>query len=133
MDRSRSRHVIRVFRLIACLLGLAAAGAPAPVGAQLYVSVEERFFTIQWLVERDGRDAAIVGFLSNDYLYALQRVQLRVEVVDGAGQTTTETFASVASDIPAGSRTSFRLPLPATGARYVVTVHAFEFGPRESP
>ena len=116
------------------MLGLAVAGAPASVGAQLYVSVEERFFKIQWLVQRDAdRDAAIVGFLANDYLYALQRVQLRVEVVDGAGQTTTETFTSIANDIPAGSRTSFRLPLPAMGARYVVTVHAFEFGPRESP
>jgi hypothetical protein len=25
------------------------------------------------------------------------------------------------------------VPLPAAGARYAVTVHAFEFGPRESP
>jgi hypothetical protein len=36
-------------------------------------------------------------------------------------------------DIPSGGRVSFRLPLPATGARYAVTVHSFEFGPRESP
>jgi hypothetical protein len=29
----------------------------------------------------------------------LQRVQLRVEVLGGAGRTTTETFTSIASDI----------------------------------
>jgi hypothetical protein len=38
---------------VACMLGLAVTGAPTSVGAQPYVSVEERFLKIQWLVERD--------------------------------------------------------------------------------
>ena len=84
-------------------------------------------------MERGGdREAAILGSLTNHYLYPLQRVQLRVQVLDEAGQISHETFETM-NDIPPGARGDFRLQLPVTGARYVVTVYAFEFGPRESP
>ena len=61
-----------------------------------------------------------------------QRVQLQVQVLDASGHTVREASAPM-TDVPAGGRGSFRLPLPDAGARYVVTVHAFEFGSGESP
>ena len=121
------------WRLGGAVLGLALLGAATPAAAQVYRSAEERFFKIEWQLERAGdRDAAIVGVLDNPYLYRLQRVQLHVQVLDANGQTVRETSAPM-SDVPPGGRASFRLPRPDPGSRYVVTVHAFEFGPGESP
>jgi hypothetical protein len=74
----------------------------------------------------------MVGTVRNDYLYPVQRVELQAQVVDAAGQIVHEARGT-ASDVPAGGRGDFRLPLPATGTRYVVTVHAFEFGAGQSP
>jgi hypothetical protein len=118
---------------LAVILGLAAIGAARPAPAQVVATPAERFFRIEWQVERgDGRDVALVGHLNNHYLYRVQRVRLHAHVMDQAGQVTHDAFTAI-DDVPAGGRVTFRLPLPAGGARYAVTVHAFEFGPRESP
>jgi hypothetical protein len=118
---------------VAVILGLAAVGAGGPATAQVVSTPAERFFRIEWQVERGaGRDVALVGHLSNHYLYRLQRVQLHAHVMDQAGQVTHDAFTAI-DDVPAGGRVTFRLPLPAGGARYAITVHGFEFGPRESP
>jgi hypothetical protein len=115
------------------LLGLALIGSPVPVAAQVHTSSEERFFRIEWRLERgDERTPAIVGSVNNHYLYPIQRVQLQVQVLDEAGQITHETLGTI-SDVPPGGRGDFRLQLPATGARYVVRVHSFEFGAGQSP
>ncbi len=118
---------------LAVVLTLSLTLAPHAAGAQVHFSSEEPFFRIEWQLNRaGGRDAAIVGSLINHYLYQLQRVQFQAQILDEAGQISHETFA-VMNDIPPGGRGNFRLQLPGTGARYVVTVYAFEFGPRESP
>jgi len=119
---------------VSALLWLALLGWSAPAAeSQVHVSPEERFFRIEWQLERaDGRDVAIVGLLDNHYLYRLEWVQLEAQILDGAGQPTNEAITTV-NDVPAGGRRSFRLPLPVGGARYAVTVPAFAFGPRESP
>ena len=118
---------------VAVLLSLAVMGSSVPAGAQVHISSEERFFRIEWQLERaGGRDAAIVGSLNNHYRYALERIQLQAQVLDEAGQITHETLSTM-NDVPPGGRGDFRLRLPAIGARYVVTVHAFQFGPQESP
>jgi hypothetical protein len=120
-------------RLGCCLFLVALLGWSVPAESQLQTSLEERFFRIEWQLERvDGRDVAIVGLLDNHYLYRLEWVQLEARVLDEAGQATHEARTTV-TDVPPNGRSSFRLPLPATGARYAVTVHAFAFGPRESP
>jgi hypothetical protein len=118
---------------LAAILGLAAIGAGRPASAQIVSTPVERFFRIEWQVERgDGRDVALVGHLNNHYLYRVQRVRLHAHVIDQAGQVTHDAFTAI-DDIPAGGRVTFRLPLPAGGARYAITVHAFEFGVHESP
>jgi hypothetical protein len=123
--------VVALVALTALALPVLAADRPAT--AQVVSPPQERFFRIEWQVERgDGRDVALVGHLNNHYLYRLQRVQLHAHVMDQAGQVTHDAFTAI-DDVPAGGRVTFRLPLPAGGVRYAVTVHAFEFGPRESP
>jgi hypothetical protein len=118
---------------VASLLGLVLTGLPVPGASQIHTSSEERFFKIEWQMERaDRRPPAIVGSVSHNYLYPVQRVQLQAQVLDEAGQVTHETRASI-SDVPPGGRGAFWLQLPAAGARYVVTVHSFEFGAGQSP
>jgi hypothetical protein len=125
--------VCRRLRLVASLLGLALIGLPVSVASQVHTSSEERFFRIEWQMERaDGRPPAIVGSVSNHYLYPVHRVQLQAQVLDEAGQITHEMLGTI-NDVPPSGRGTFRLQLPATGARYVVTVHSFEFGAGQSP
>ena len=119
---------------VASLLALALIGAPVPVASQVHTSSEERFFRIEWQMERvDGRRLAIVGSVSHSYSYPVQRVQLQAQVLDEAGQVIHETLGTTISDVPPGGRGTFRLQLPGAGARYVVTVHSFEFGAGQSP
>ena len=119
--------------LTAALLGLSMAAWPAPVTAQLRVSAEERFFKIEWQTEQsDGRAPAIAGFVSHDYLYPVQRVQVQVQVLDETGRVTYEALSAI-SEVSPGRRSAFRVSLPAAGARFVVTVHSFEFGAAQSP
>jgi hypothetical protein len=127
-DRVRGR-----ISLVGGLFGIVLLTFNVPVGSQVHQSTEERFFLIEWQLERSaGRDIAIVGFLRNHYLYRLQSVQLQASVLDDSGRVTHQALTTM-NDVPPGVRGQFRIRLPNTGARYAVTVHAFEFGPRESP
>jgi len=120
-------------RLMASLLGLVMIGSSVPAASQVQTSSEERFFRIEWEIERrEGRGPVIVGSVSNHYVYSVQRVQLQAQVFDQAGQMIHEALGII-SDIPPGRRGTFRLPLPAAGARYVVTVQSFQFGAGQSP
>ena len=75
---------------------------------------------------------ALAGTVSNPYRQTVYRVQLEVRVLDEAGQVAHETLGII-GDVPPGGRSTFRVPLPATGAAFVVTVHSFEFGVTQSP
>ena len=120
-------------RVLTALLSLALTGLPLPVTAQIQTSPEERFFGIQWQVERAGDRAVVIdGTVSNHYLYPLHRVQVEAKVLDGGGQVIHEAHGVIA-EIPPGRRGTFRLRSPVGGARYVVTVHSFEFGAPQSP
>jgi hypothetical protein len=117
----------------ACLLALGLAVAAAPALAQRSVPRDE-FFDMRWVVEREaGRDVAVVGSLGNHYLYPLTEVLLQVQVLDRTGGLVQEALGPVGSTVPAGSRVTFRVPLPAEGARYTVLVYRFQFAPGENP
>ena len=123
----------KTLMLVGSLLGLVLTGLPVTAAAQIRVASEERFFKIECQIERvDAPAPVIVGSVSNPYLYPVQRVQLQVQVVDGAGQVSHESFEAV-GDVPPGGRRSFRLELTAAAARLRVTVHSFEFGTAQSP
>jgi hypothetical protein len=115
------------------LLGLLVLIWPTSAGSQVHVSSEERFFRIEWQIDAaEAARPAIVGFVSNQYRYPVQRLQVLVQVVDEAGQVIHETPGMV-GDVPPGGRGGFRLELPDVGARLVVTVQAFEFGAAQGP
>ena len=126
------QHALR--RAAAVLLSIIVIAPCVPASSQTLSAPRERFFKIDWQVERrDGQDSAIVGRFRNDYLYSLRQIQLQIQVFDEAGRVIDEVFGAVDNRVPPGTSTTFRLPLRSTGTRYAVLVHAFEFGERESP
>src|SRR5919198_5800790 len=61
--------------LVSGVLGLVLIGWGVPAESQVHISAEERFFRIEWQLERaGGRDVAIVGSVANHYLYRLEWV-----------------------------------------------------------
>ena len=119
--------------LLASVLALLSTARPLSAAPQAHISSEERFFKIEWqFVRADGHPPAIVGFVTNRYSYPIQWVQVQAQILDEAGQITHEALGTI-GDIPPGGRGMFRLELPAVGARYVMTVHSFEFGTAQSP
>jgi hypothetical protein len=125
--------VMRVWSILFVVVILTSGAPPALAQGRRSIPTE-RFFDVQWQVEqRDGRDVAVTGSLANQYLQAVSRVLLQVQIFDQTGRITDETFGAIAGDVPAGARVTFRLPLEAEGVRYAVLVHAFEFGTSESP
>ena len=123
-----------VLRRVALVVGLTCLASVVPVFSQGRSAPYERFFALDWHVERrDGQDVAVVGYLRNDYLYALRRIELRLQVFDDAGRVTSDVYGSIDRDVPPGTSVTFRVPLRDAGARYAVLVHTFEFGERQSP
>ena len=118
--------------LVGGLLGLGLIASPLVGASQSQTSVEERFFRIEWQVEQPAERPVIVGTVRNGYSDAIQRVQVLVQVLDATGQVIHEAVGTTPSVAP-GRRGDFRVPLPVTGARYAITVHAFEFGAVQSP
>jgi hypothetical protein len=117
---------------LVCALMCLTSGVPA--FSQSPSVATERFFKIDWHVERrDGQDVAIVGIVRNEYLYSLRRLELQVQVLDEGGRVLGEVFGRIDRDVPPGGRWGFRLPLRERGARYAVLVYGFDFGERESP
>jgi len=76
------------------------------------------------LLGRRGR--AIVGWLYNDGNSAVTNVRLRVEVLDGGGQTVASGEAYVYGNVPAHGRAYFFVPVPSYGDRYRVTVLRYD-------
>ncbi len=121
--------VVAVGAILAASLGVSSAPR---VAAQGFAAPHERFFRLEWeAIQRAERQVTIAGYIYNHYLYAVRRVQLHVEVLDGSGQLKGEAFGWVLGDVPSGGRAYFQIPVSVGGQAYGVTVHAFEFGPRE--
>jgi len=110
-----------VAALVAALLLSMVAGAQdttTPAGPGFRAETEPD------LLGRRGR--AIVGWLYNDGSSAVTNVRLRVEVLDGGGQTVASGEAYVYGNVPAQGRGYFFVPVPSYGDRYRVTVLRYD-------
>ena len=72
------------------------------------------------------RGRAIVGWLYNDGSFTVGNVRVRVEVLDGGGQTIASGEAYVYGNVPARGRAYFFVPVPSYGDRYRVTVLRYD-------
>lgn len=133
---------------IACLL-VAVAGAVAlertPVSAQTYTpradyaapmtrpisaddqSLGDQVFHVEWsaVAGRNGQDR-ISGYVYNDSGEPAGNVELRITLLDSAGQTATEVIRSVEGSVEGNSRAYFDVAVPHSPS-YRVGVARFDF------
>lgn len=72
------------------------------------------------------RGPAVVGWLYNDQRVGFTNVRVRVEVLDGGGQTVGTGEAYVYGNVPARGRSYFFVPVSRFGDGYRVTVIRFD-------
>lgn len=98
--------------------------ATAPVTAQSMVPPgQQHYFRTEVTGGQDRAGRPVVsGYVYNDYGRAAQRVQLRVEVLDAAGNVLSNTLIYEDSVVPNFSRAYFESRVPALGASYRATV-----------
>ncbi len=72
------------------------------------------------------RGPALVGWLYNDRGISVGNVRLRVDVLDGAGETVASGEAYVYGNVPGHGRGYFFVPVPRYGDRYRVTVLRYD-------
>lgn len=133
---------------IACLL-VAAAGAVTmegtPASAQTYTpkadyavpmtepvstgarSLGDQLFHVEWsaLAARNGQDR-ISGYVYNDSGELAGNVELRITLLDSAGQAATEVIRPVAGSVAGNSRSYFDVAVPRSPS-YRIGVARFDF------
>ncbi len=106
--------------LVLCLL----LGAAVAALAQL--SEADRFFALEWSGgERRGRPN-VNGYVVNNYRLRAGNLRLQVDALDAAGKSTA-TYSGSVSDVPAGGRVYFEVPVRERAAKYRVTITSWEW------
>lgn len=72
------------------------------------------------------RGPAIVGWLYNERDVTVTNVRVRVEGLDGAGQTVASGEAYVYGNVPARGRAYFFVPVPRYADTYRISVVRFD-------
>lgn len=111
---------------LALLAGLAtdvlAQGTAAPSADALRVTWQPRQYTVV---------PAIEGYVQNDTVFRVSSVRLRVEGLDGSGQSVGETSTWAFGTIPPGGRGHFVVPTVPGATTYRITVSSFDRVSRE--
>jgi hypothetical protein len=113
-----------IARAVTSLLTLALLGGPAlaqetrPAGEGFRAEAEPDTL--------GRRGPAVVGWLYNDQGVGFTNVRVRVDVLDGDGQTVGTGEAYVYGNVPARGRSYFFVPVSRFGAVYRVTVVRFD-------
>ena len=98
----------------------------AGVGAQRTVPAGERFRAEAEPDLLGRRGPAIVGWLYNERDVTVTNVRVRVEGLDGAGQTVASGEAYVYGNVPARGRAYFFVPVPRYADTYRISVVRFD-------
>lgn len=116
-------------RLFSKATGVALVGLllmTAGVGAQTTQPAGEGFRAEAEPDPLGRRGPAIIGWLYNERDMSVTNVRLRVEVLDGAGQTVTSGEAYLYGSVPARGRGYFFVPVPRYGDGYRISVIRFD-------
>jgi hypothetical protein len=114
------RVVLALLLVVAATLLPAGAGAqdPTPAGPGFRADAEPD------LLGRRG--PAIAGWLYNDHEFTVSNVRVRVDLLDGAGQTLGSGEGWVYGNLPARGRGYFFVSVPHYAAGYRVTVLRYD-------
>jgi len=104
---------------------LAASGAAAKTLEPLVVG-SENVIRLQWQTAQHRGRTVLSGYVLNDSMYAITRVQLLVEGLDREGAVVSQTVTWLGDDVDASAKTFFEVPAPGPAAGYRVRVFAFD-------
>jgi hypothetical protein len=106
--------------LVLCLLVVAGSALAQTAGDA------DRYFGLEWAGgERRGKPN-VNGYIVNQYRVRAGNVRLIVEGLDASGKTVGKWDGFV-TDVPAGSRVYFEVPVKQKAARYRVTIVGWEW------
>lgn len=115
----------------AIALTLTTAAGAAAQGSDFGAGTPEaRYFRIESTVLAGRGGPQVEGYVYNLYDAHAERVRLRVETLDSAGQLLETGLVYVPLDVPPRGRAFFRAPVPAGTASVRVSVLNFEWAPR---
>jgi len=106
--------------LLLCL----AAGAETSL-AQSFGDAD-RYFGLEWTGGERRGGPNVNGYIVNQYRVRAINLRLLVESLDASGKSVAMTSSSV-SDVPAGSRVYFEVPIKQKAPRYRVTITSWEW------
>ena len=86
----------------------------------------ERQFRVEWEASTGRRGPVLTGYVYNNTTgYTAERVQLGIDLLDGAGQVVGSTIGNVLGTIPSSNRGYFEIRVPQA-ASYRVRVLSYE-------
>lgn len=113
----------RVWIALLAPLLLASTGLAAPNYAPESL---ERYFRLDWQTAAGPRGTVLSGYVYNKYSLFADRMQLRIDQLDAAGNVVGSTTTWVLGGVPAENRTWFETRVPAA-ASYRVEVVSFDW------
>jgi hypothetical protein len=117
----------RLARSLLVALTLALFTAPVALAQFESTAGADRYFRIESEVKQTKRGTAVSGYLYNSNGMTAERVLLRVDGLDAAGQVVSSTRAYVLGGVPRYNRAYFDVRVPPGAASYRVSVVSFDF------
>lgn len=119
----------RARALVLAVLGLAACVScvsPAPGPLEPLVVGWERFFTLEWQVDRSRQPPRVWGYLFNDWGLPAGRVRILIDGVGPDGELLGQQLAWIGLLMP-GTRVYFEVPAERSAPEYRVRVFAYDW------
>jgi hypothetical protein len=110
-------------------LALALALGPLSVASQTLTPLVvgwEQALAIDWSLGEDRGQQVVQGYVVNRSGEPTKRIRLLVEAVEG-GRVVGQRLEWLGTDLTPGTRTYFKVPVPAPASAYRVSVFDFEF------
>lgn len=114
---------------VVVVLILVLAVSPLPVASQSLTPLVvgwEQTLAIDWSLGEDRGQRVVQGYVVNRSGEATKRIRLLVEAVEG-GRVVGQRLEWLGTDLTPGTRTYFKVPVPAPASTYRVSVFDFEF------
>ncbi len=110
------------------------SGEGAVANAQGLSAGPNRDIRVDWALERTKRPLwTLCGNVYNDRPVSARHVELLVERLDASGSSASSRALHSITDVPAGGRSIFCLPVPAGSGPYRISVQAVDWGYQQAP
>lgn len=87
----------------------------------------ERFFTLSWSVSEVRGQPVVDGYISNDFGFSAMKVRLLAEGLDEAGRVVSQQVSWLGTELAAGTRQYFEIPIRQRASSYRVSVFAYDW------